>query len=116
MTKAEKKGLKRTDGKSVCSFGWDEVMQGWVLAAVGRAGWSGEVPPSLALTCCQTIRQGVPDRRATRRDDKSACQPNALQQGGLAFGAARINWQTCAPNRTQRAQIHTEEFMFVDRR
>lgn len=107
--------------KSVCSLGWDEVMQGWVLAAAaaveaGRAGWSGEVPPGLAVTCCQTIRQGVPGRRATRRDDKSACQPNALQQGGLAFGTARINWQTSAPNRTQRAQNHTEEFMFVDRR
>lgn len=77
---------------SVCSLGWDEVAQGWALAAaVGRAGWSEEVPPSLALTCCQTIRQGVPGRRATRRNDKSACQPNALQQGGLAFGTARIN-------------------------
>lgn len=105
--------------KSVCSLGWDEVMQGWVLAAAvaaGRAGWCGEVPPSLALTCCQTIRQGVPGHRATRRDDKSACQPNVLQQGGLAFGTARINWQTSVPNRTQRAQIHTEEFVFVYRR
>lgn len=100
--KTEEQGLKRDDGEK-------GMMQSWFW-------WWGGVPQTTAVAFCHTVRQGIPGCIATRHNDKSACQPNTVQQDSLEFELPRLTIKLRRSEENMKLKIHTEELIFVSGR
>lgn len=77
--KTKEQGLERDDGEKVCFLGSKKKKE-WCRLGVGGGEGFPTPPPWHNLS-----------HNPSRHNDKSACQPNTVQQDGLAFEQHRLS-------------------------
>lgn len=90
------------------------MMQSWCWWRGGEG--MGGVPQTTAVAFCHTVGQGIPGCVATRHNDKSACQPNTVQQDSLEFELLRLTVKLRRSEEDMKLKSHTEELIFVSGR